>query len=79
MKRATLAPLAVAAALAFGASASAQETGTPVFSAPHRAFSRHELGLSLSAPGGADLGLEGFYGFGTGRTDFQCSTKFSRR
>ena len=70
MKHAILAPLALAAALALGASALAQETGTPVFSAPYRAFSAHELGLSLSAPEGADLGLEAFYGFGSGRTDF---------
>jgi len=58
-----LASLAVASTLGVGGSATAQETGTPVFSAPCRAFSRHELGLSLSAPQGADLGFEGFYSF----------------
>jgi hypothetical protein len=62
--------LAVAAAWALGAAAGAQETGTPVFSAPYRAFTAHEGGLSLSAPGGSDLGLEGFYGFASGRNDF---------
>jgi len=60
----------LATTLALGASAEAQETGTPVFLAPNRAFSAHELGLSLSAPGGADLGLEGFYSFASGRNDF---------
>ncbi len=48
----------------------AQETGTPVYSAPYRAFASHELGLSLSAPPGADLGVEGFYGFASGRHDW---------
>jgi hypothetical protein len=70
MRQTTLASLAVAANLALGTSAGAQETGTPVFSAPYRAFSTHELGLSLSAPEGADLGLEGFYSFASGRNDF---------
>jgi len=70
MRHATLASLAVAVTLALGPSAAAQETGTPVFLAPNRAFSAHELGMSLSAPGGADLGLEGFYGFVSGRSDF---------
>jgi len=70
MRQTTLVSLAVAAVLALGASAGAQETGTPVFSAPYRAFSTHELGLSLSAPEGADLGFEGFYSFASGRNDF---------
>jgi len=48
----------------------AQETGTPVYSAPYRAFTRHELGVSLSAPPHADIGLEGFYGFASGRNDW---------
>src|SRR5512143_187966 len=70
MRHATPAALALAAALSIGPSAGAQETGTPVFSAPYRAFATHELGLSLSAPEGADLGLEGFYSFASGRNDF---------
>jgi len=70
MRLTTLVPLAVVATLTLGASADAQETGTPVFSAPDRAFSAHELGLSLSAPEGADLGLEGFFSFASGRNDF---------
>jgi hypothetical protein len=70
MRFTTLAAFSAAATLALGASASAQETGTPVFSAPYRAFARHELGLSLSAPEHADLGFEGFYSFASGRNDF---------
>ena len=57
----------------------AQETGTPVFAAPYRAFSSHELGLSLSAPEGSDLGLEGFYGFASGRHDFGLRVGFLDR
>ncbi len=41
--------------------ASAQSTGTPVFSAPYRAFKTNELGVSLSDPGGPGWALEGFY------------------
>jgi hypothetical protein len=70
MRHTTLAVFGAAATLALGASASAQETGTPVFSAPYRAFAKHELGLSLSAPEHADLGFEGFYSFASGRNDF---------
>jgi hypothetical protein len=69
MRHTTLAAFSAAATLALGASASAQETGTPVFSAPYRAFAKHELGLSLSAPEHADLGFEGFYSFASGRND----------
>jgi hypothetical protein len=39
----------------------AQSTGTPVFSAPYRAFKTNELGVSLSDPGGPGWALEGFY------------------
>ena len=50
--------------------ASAQETGTPVFKAPYRAFTNWELGISLSDPKGGSYGLEGFYSFGSGANDF---------
>ena len=70
MRHTTIRALGAAAALALAVPVCAQETGTPVFSAPVRAFSHHELGLSLSAPEGSDLGLEGFYGFASGRNDF---------
>ena len=52
-------------------SAVAQETGTPVFKAPYRAFEQHEFGASLSDPGeGAGIALEGFYRFGKDKNDF---------
>jgi len=48
-----------------------QETATPVFRAPYRAFDQHEFGASLSDPGeGVDLALEGFYRYGKGPYDF---------
>ena len=48
-----------------------QETGTPVFRAPYRAFDRHEFGASMSDPGeGAGLALEGSYRFGKNANDF---------
>ncbi|HEX5632817.1 MAG TPA: hypothetical protein VFX50_06290 [Gemmatimonadales bacterium] len=50
-------------------SLAAQETGTPVFMAPYRAFERHEIGLMLSDPEGASIGLEGQYRFGSGVHD----------
>ena len=58
-------------AILLGASrASAQETGTPVFKAPYRAFQHWELGASLSDPKGASYAVEGFYSFGSGPNDF---------
>ena len=47
----------------------AQETGTPVFKAPYRAFENWELGISLSDPKAASYAIEGFYSFGTGPND----------
>jgi hypothetical protein len=52
-------------------SAAAQETGTPVFKAPYRAFTNQEFGVSLSDPGSnADFALEGSYSYGRGTNDF---------
>jgi hypothetical protein len=49
----------------------AQETGTPIFKAPYRAFTAHELGIAFSDPGeGVSLALEGSYGFASGPYDF---------
>lgn len=49
----------------------AQETGTPIYKAPYRAFEHHEFGLSLSDPGsGVGAALEGFYRYGSGPYDF---------
>ncbi|MFL5494210.1 MAG: hypothetical protein ACJ8DC_07500 [Gemmatimonadales bacterium] len=48
----------------------AQETGTPVFKAPYRTFTTHEIGGSFSDPGeGASFALEGFYRYGHGAFD----------
>jgi hypothetical protein len=49
----------------------AQETGTPVFRAPYRAFDQREFGASISDPGeGAGIAFEGFYRFGKDKNDF---------
>lgn len=49
----------------------AQETGTPVFRAPYRAFDQREFGASISDPGeGAGVAFEGFYRFGKNANDF---------
>jgi hypothetical protein len=54
----------------------AQETGTPVFKAPYRAFVNHEFGGSISDPGtGTDFALEGFYRYGRGANDFSRQTR----
>jgi hypothetical protein len=57
---------------------SAQETGTPIFKAPYRAFSSHELGVSLSDPGNnVSLALEGFYRYGKDANDFSVRAGFA--
>jgi hypothetical protein len=45
----------------------AQETGSPVYQAPYRAFARSELGLSISEPD-AGFDLEGSYRAGFTKT-----------
>src|SRR5512134_3935576 len=67
MRRTVAIALVVLAAVT--ASASAQESGTPVFKAPYRAFKSMELGASLSDPKGGDIAFEAFYGFGNGEND----------
>jgi len=59
--------------------ASAQETGTPVYAAPDRAFSTREIGLTISSPNDADLALEGFFGFASGRNDWAIRVGFVDR
>jgi hypothetical protein len=61
--------LPLVAAFGLAAPVLAQTTGTPVFLAPYRAFSRVEFGLSLSDPG-RGVAAEGFYRLGSGRYDF---------
>jgi hypothetical protein len=57
--------LLVSVTLASAQISTAQETGTPIFKAPYRAFTSHELGGSVSDPGeGVSYALEGFYRYG---------------
>jgi len=63
--------LALALLAGLGGTATAQETGTPVFKAPYRAFENHELGVSFSDPGeNVSYALEGFYRYGRAANDF---------
>jgi hypothetical protein len=55
----------------------AQETGTPMFKAPYRAFTTHELGASLSDYEGVTFALEGFYRYGNGPNDLSVRGGFS--
>ena len=62
--------LAVTLLAGAAATSAAQETGTPIFKAPYRAFTTHELGASFSDPGsGVSFALEGFYRYGHGPYD----------
>lgn len=71
MRRSVCGGILVLALLAgSAASVAAQQTGTPVFRAPYRAFESHEFGGSLSDPEGASVALEGFYRYGKGQNDF---------
>jgi hypothetical protein len=72
MRRSLSGGLLVAAVIAFSArGAVAQETGTPMFKAPYRAFTNHEFGAAFSDPGeGVSFALEGFYSYGRGNNDF---------
>jgi opacity protein-like surface antigen len=66
------------AVLAGGVSvAAAQETGTPIFKAPYRAFENHEFGASLSDAEGIDFAVEGFYRYGRGSNDFSARAGFA--
>jgi hypothetical protein len=72
MRRSLYGGLLVAALVAIAADGlAAQETGTPMFKAPYRAFSTHEFGAAFSDPGkAASFALEGFYSYGRGSNDF---------
>jgi hypothetical protein len=72
MRRRLCGGLLVAAAVAISVTdAAAQETGTPMFKAPYRAFTNHEFGAAFSDPGeGVSFALEGFYSYGQGENDF---------
>jgi hypothetical protein len=79
MSRSVCGGLLVAALVGLGSSTvAAQETGTPIFKAPYRAFTSHEFGASLSDPGdAADFALEGFYSYGRGNNDFGIQAGFA--
>lgn len=67
--RRNAATLALVACALAATGVAAQSTGTPVYSAPYRAFARSEFGISLSEPS-AGFDLEGsFRGGLTGSTD----------
>lgn len=79
MRRRLCGGLLVAAAVAMSVtSAAAQETGTPMFKAPYRAFNNHEFGAAFSDPGeGVSFALEGFYSYGQGTNDFGLRAGFA--
>jgi hypothetical protein len=72
MRRNLSGGLLVAAVVALSAAdVAAQQTGTPMFKAPYRAFQSHEFGAAFSDPGEThSFALEGFYGYGRGTNDF---------
>lgn len=57
-------PLVAIALLVGAGSAAAQATGTPSYNAPYRAFTRSEVGATLSFPDGGGTAIEGQYRFG---------------
>ena len=78
MRRRLCGSLLVAFVALWAGDLAAQETGTPIFRAPYRAFSSHEFGASLSDPGdAADFALEGFYSYGRGANDFSLRGGFA--
>jgi len=72
MRRKLCGGILVAAAVALWVTDSAaQETGTPMFKAPYRAFTTHEFGAAFSDPGASiSYAMEGFYSYGKGPYDF---------
>lgn len=57
---------------------SAQQTGTPNFKAPYRAFEAHEFGAAVSDPGTLiEFALEGFYRYGRGPHDLSIRGGFA--
>ena len=79
MRRSLYGGLLVAAFVTVAADGlAAQETGTPMFKAPYRAFTNHEFGAAFSDPGeGVNFALEGFYSYGRGSNDFGIRAGFA--
>ena len=70
--------LALALLAGVAGTSAAQETGTPIFKAPYRAFNTHEIGASFSDPGeGVSFALEGFYRYGRADNDFSVRGGFA--
>ena len=69
--------LALVLVAGMAGTSAAQETGTPIFMAPYRAFDNHEFGASLSDTEGISFALEGFYRYGTGSNDFGLNAGFA--
>ena len=80
MRHSNFGGLLVAVGVALSANGlAAQETGTPIFKAPYRAFTSHEFGVSLSDPGsGVSYALEGFYRYGHGPYDLSIRGGWAR-
>ena len=58
--------------------AAAQETRTPIFKAPYRAFENHEFGASISDPGeGVERRRRGLLPLRPGRNDFGVRAGFA--
>lgn len=80
MRRSLFGGILVFGAVAFaGAPAplTAQETGTPVFSAPYRGYQNYALGASFSDPGEyGSWALEGFYTWARGPHDISVRAGF---
>jgi opacity protein-like surface antigen len=77
LSREAPAALLVVFTMASAQIATAQETGTPIFKAPYRAFASHELGASFADPGeGVSFALEGFYRYGYGPYDLSVRGGF---
>ena len=79
MRRSICGGILVLALLAgSAASAAAQETGTPIFKAPYRAFETHEFGGSLSDPGkGSTSRSRGSTGTARDSNDFSVRGGFA--
>jgi opacity protein-like surface antigen len=78
MRRSLCAGVALLALLSLPtASAFAQETGTPNFKSPYRAFAEHEFGASFSDYEAVSGAFEGFYTYGRGQNDFGVRAGFA--
>jgi len=63
------AALWVLASIGCVTTAAAQATGMPSYNAPYRAFTRSEIGVSLSFPNGGGTAIEGVYRMASGKFD----------